>query len=84
MVLEVDAVSHLESHHCYLVNDTFLLSYKQAQDIHRRSKSAQTIAGKLSHVAELFMGWLLQAVYRWCFASQTPVKMEKGDAQGDS
>lgn len=82
VILEIDSISHLPSHNCYLVNDAFLLSYGQAHDILKRSKAAQKIAGKVSMLAERFMGWLFQAIYRCCFTSQTPVKMEKSDAQG--
>ncbi len=80
VILDIDSISHLATHNCLLVNDSFLLSYKQAADIHRRSKAAQTFSGKVSAVAERFVGWLLQTVYRCCFASQKPVKMEKPDA----
>lgn len=81
VVLQIDSVSHLTTHNCYLINDTFLLSYGQAADIHRRSKAASGMAGRFSELAERFVGWMLQAIYRCCFAAQKPIQMEKPDGQ---
>lgn len=81
VVLQIDSVSHLTTHNCYLVNDTFLLSYGQAADIHRRSKAASGLAGRASEAAERFVGWMLQTIYRCCFASQKPIQMEKHSGQ---
>jgi hypothetical protein len=73
MVIEAQSVSHLPSHNCLLVNDLFLLSYRDAQNILNRSNAARTIAGYVQGKFETFVGWLLQLIYRCCFKTQTPV-----------
>lgn len=83
VVLEIDSISHLETHNCFLVNDTFLLSYGQAKDIHRRSRAASWATSKASGLAERLVGWVLQAIYRCCFASQKPAQMKKEPVDGE-
>lgn len=83
VIIEIDSCSLLPSHSCLLVNDTFLLSYSQAEDIHRRTKAASWAASKASNMAERLVGWVLQSIYRCCFASQKPVKIVKEPTCGE-
>ena len=84
VIISCDSVSHLASHNCLLVNDTFLLSYREAEAIYRRSKAASTIAGWLQGQAERVVGWTLQLIYRACFKTQPPVKMEKPSGEANA
>lgn len=82
VVLEIESVSHLTSHNCFLVNDAFLLSYREAESIYQRSQTASTFAGRLNALAERLVGWSMQAIYRCCFAGQKakmlkPISEEK-------
>lgn len=76
VMIEINAISHLTTYNCFLVNDIFLLSYREAEDIYNRSKRAATLAGKASQALEWFTGKLLQFIYRCCFAGQK-TKMER-------
>ncbi len=88
VMIEIESCSHLPSHNCYLVNDIFLLSYTEAAEILRRSKAASYLAGKASAAFERLSGWVLQFIYRACYAGQQ-TKMEaangrKEDAKPDA